>query len=261
MKKFYVVGNRASKSLSPTIFNYWFKKYKVKAKYSFLELNNLNFDKKIKEVIKNKNVGGLNITIPFKKKIIKHIDKLDKHSKIIKAVNCVSTRPRVIGINTDWKGYYKSLPNIKNIKNKKVVLIGYGGAALSIHYVLKKKGIKKITVFNRTKKKLSFEKRNKHTLSLKKLDKYLPSADLIINTTPLNPIKQKNKTLINKKSILSDLIYKPKETNFLKSFPNNEKVYGISMLLEQAVPCFKLWFGFKPTIDSKLLKVLEQKLK
>ena len=81
MKKFYVIGSNSSKSLSPTIFNYWFKKYKINAKYGFLELNNKNFNKKIKETIKNKNTYGLNITIPFKQKIIKHLDILDKHSK------------------------------------------------------------------------------------------------------------------------------------------------------------------------------------
>ena len=81
MKKFYVIGNKASKSLSPIIFNYWFNKYKIKAKYSFLELNNKNFEKKIKQTLKSKDVKGLNITIPFKQKIIKHLDSLDKHSK------------------------------------------------------------------------------------------------------------------------------------------------------------------------------------
>ena len=90
MKKFYVVGSNASKSLSPTIFNYWFKKYKIRASYGFLELNEKNFDKKIKEVLQNKETQGLNITIPFKQKIIKHTDILDKHSKTINAVNCLT---------------------------------------------------------------------------------------------------------------------------------------------------------------------------
>ena len=66
MKKFYVVGNKTSKSLSPTIFNYWFKKYNIDAKYNFLELSVKTFDKKINEVKKEKDVFGINITIPFK---------------------------------------------------------------------------------------------------------------------------------------------------------------------------------------------------
>ncbi len=261
MKKFYVVGANSSNSLSPTIFNYWFKKYKIEAKYSYLELNKKNFDKKIKEVIKNRNTHGLNITIPFKQKIMKYIESLDNHSKNINAVNCVHFGSKIRGINTDWEGYFKTLPKTKGIKNKETVIIGYGGAALAIHYVLLKKGFNKITIVNRTRKKIRFIKKTEYTKKLSSLYKYLKSAEIIINTTPTNPINQKNKKLIMKKTILSDIVYNPKETAFLKSFPENNKIYGISMLLEQAVPCFKLWFGFKPKIDTELKNILNYKIK
>ncbi len=261
MNRYYVVGNKASQSLSPIIFNYWFKKYKLKATYGFIEPNNKNFDKKIKEVLSNKNTKGLNITIPFKQKIIKYIDSLDKHSKNINAVNCVTIKSKIKGTNTDWFGYYKTLPKLKNFKKNKILLIGYGGAAHAIHYVLKTKGFKNIVVINRTRKILKFEKMKKHTLGLKNLDKHLPNADLIINTTPTNPIRGKKNNLIRKKTLLSDIVYKPKETSFLKSFPKNKKIYGISMLLEQALPCFKIWFGFNPIVDTKLLYLLDQKIK
>ena len=151
MKKFYVVGSNVSNSLSPTIFNYWFKKYKIIAKYSFLECNNNNFDKKVSEIIKNKETTGLNITIPFKKKIIKHTSRLNKSARLINAVNCVSINSKIIGINTDWEGYFNSLPKQKNMKEKNIIIFGYGGAALAIHYVLWLKGFKKISIYNRTK--------------------------------------------------------------------------------------------------------------
>ena len=214
MKKFYVVGNKVSKSLSPVIFNYWFKKYKIKATYDFLELNNNNFDKNIKQKLLDENTGGLNITIPFKKKIMKHIDVFDKHSKNINAVNCVLIRSKIKGLNTDWLGYYKTLPKEKRIKNKNVLLIGYGGAALAIHYVLKTKGFKNIVIINRTKKKLNFTKKNQYTKSKDQLKKYLKNSDIIINTTPLNPINGAEKKLISKKALLSDIVYKPKEPKF-----------------------------------------------
>ena len=258
MNKYFVVGTHVSQSLSPTIFNYWFKKHNIKATYKYIELTNRNFDKKIKEILKDKKVKGLNITIPFKKKIIKHLDVLDEHSKKIQAVNCLSVKSKIKGINTDWIGYYKTLPKTKSFKKQKVVLIGYGGAALAIHYVLKKKGFKKIVIVNRTRKKLRFENKNKFTLSIKKLEKNISDAGLIINTTPANPLNPKKISLIGKKTLLSDIVYSPKETPFLKSVKNNKKIYGISMLLEQALPCFKLWFGFTPTIDPKLIKILDK---
>ncbi len=261
MKKIYVIGNNTSKSLSPVIFNYWFRRYKIKAKYEYIELNNSNFDKKIKEIKKDKDTIGINITIPFKQKIIKHTDLLDRHAKQINAVNCLSFGTKTKGINTDWTGYFKTLPKKNNIKKMKVLLVGYGGAALAIHYVLKHKGFKNINIINRTKKKLMFEKKTKYTISFNKLHEFLSNADLIINTTPINPINSFEKKFVKKETILSDLVYKPKETKFLKLFPNNKKIYGISMLLEQAAPCFKLWFGFSPAVDKKLIKILENKIK
>ena len=261
MNNYFVVGNSVSTSLSPTIFNYWFKKYKIKASYGYIEIKNKNFTKEITEAINNKETKGLNITIPFKKQIIKHIDILDKHSKKINAVNCILIGKKIKGINTDWLGYFNSLPKNINIKNKTILLVGYGGAAQAIHYVLRKKGFKKIIIFNRTRRKINFFKKLKYTKNLNTLDKYLESAGLIINTTPKNVIKKSKKHLVDKDVLLSDIVYSPKETEFLKMFPKNKKIYGISMLLHQAIPCFKLWFGFNPSVDTKLIKILNKKIK
>ena len=259
MKKFYVIGDNVSKSLSPTIFNYWFKKHKINAKYGFVELNTNNFDRRIKQILKDKSVYGLNITIPFKQKIMKHIDALDRHSRTINAVNCVSKNSKIKGTNTDWLGYYKTLPKKKE-KNKKVIIIGYGGAALAIHYVLKQKGYKKILIFNRTRKRINFEHELKYTKKPSTIERYLKGASIIINTTPKHPLNKNLIGLVNKKTVLSDIVYSPKDTSFLKNFPHNKKIYGISMLLEQAALCFKLWFGFKPPYDLKLISNLEKKI-
>ncbi len=261
MKKFYVIGNNTSKSLSPLIFNYWFKKYKIKAKYGYIELNNKNFDKKIKEVLKQKNLLGLNVTIPFKQKIIKHIDTIDKHSRNIGAINCVTIKSKTRGYNTDWAGYLGALPSGYKIKDKNVLIIGYGGAAQAIHYLLNNKKAKNIIVLNRSKKKLIFGKNLKYTKSFNTAIKLTKPLDLIINTTPSNPAKIIGKNLINSETLLSDIVYKPKTTKFLSEFPNNKKIYGIYMLLYQAIPCFKKWFGFNPKLDQELLSILEKKIK
>ena len=95
---------------------------------------------------------------------------------------------------------------------------------------------------------------------MERLGDHLHNSHLIINTVPINPIKPEWKILVNKSALISDIVYKPKETKFLKAFPDNKKIYGISMLLQQAVPCFKKWFGFIPTIDKKLIQILDKKL-
>ena len=93
------------------------------------------------------------------------------------------------------------------------------------------------------------------------IDKHLEEAGLVINTTPTNPIKKKQAKLIKKETILSDIVYKPKNTIFLRGFKQNKKIYGISMLLEQAIPCFKHWFGFDPKIDKALIRKIDNKIK
>ena len=90
MRNFFVIGDQASKSLSPLIFNHWFKKYNIQAKYSFLEVTKKNFDSEIVKKLNNKHTHGFNVTIPFKKDIIKHLDNKNVHAQKIGAVNCVT---------------------------------------------------------------------------------------------------------------------------------------------------------------------------
>ena len=101
----------------------------------------------------------------------------------------------------------------------------------------------------------------KYTKKYSLIDKYLSQSDLIINTTPTNPLSKKQIKLIRNTTIISDIVYRPKNTSFLKEFKFNKKIYGISMLVEQALPCFKKWFGFIPAVDEILIKKLNNKIK
>ena len=80
-KKGYVVGTNVSKSLSPLIFNYWFKKYKIDGRYDYKEIKEKKFDLEIKKILQEEGVRGINVTIPFKEKIIKHLSQQNKHAK------------------------------------------------------------------------------------------------------------------------------------------------------------------------------------
>ncbi len=259
MKQFFVIGNKTSKSLSPVIFNYWFKKYKINANYSVIEVKKENFNKTLIKKIKDKTTHGFNVTIPFKKIILKHVDSKNIHAQKIGAVNCVTVGKKTKGINTDWVGYLNSIKKEKIKKNKNILILGYGGAAQAIYYGLALKGYKNINVFNRSKKAIKFNNTKKYTKKYSLIDIYLNKADLIINTTPTNPLKKKQTNLVNKKTIISDIVYKPKKTPFLQAFKKNKKIFGISMLLEQAIPCFYLWFGFVPKVDEGLIRTLNNK--
>jgi shikimate dehydrogenase len=261
MKFFFVIGDQASKSLSPLIFNHWFIKYNIHAKYSFLEVTKKNFDSEIVKKLNDKNTQGLNITIPFKKDIIKYLDNKNVHAQKIGAVNCVTVGNKIKGTNTDWVGYLNSIKQEKINKNKNILILGFGGASQAIYYGLFFKGYKNISVFNRSKKKININGTNKYTKDYSQINSYLIKSDLIINTTPTNPLNKKQTSLIKKTTIISDIVYQPKETFFLKEFKFNKKIYGISMLIEQALPCFKQWFGFVPVVDEALIKKLHKKIK
>ena len=261
MKHFFVIGNQASKSLSPLIFNYWFKKYNLKAKYSFIEASLESFDKKIKEKLNDNNTKGINVTVPFKENILKHLNTKNIHAEKIRAVNCLTVGKKIKGINTDWIGYLSSIKNEKIKKNNKILILGFGGASRAIYYGLILKGYTNVIVFNRSKKSIKINGNYKFTKKYSLINQHLTKADLIINTTPINPLTKKQITLIRHTTIISDIVYQPKNTPFLQKFEINKKIYGISMLLEQALPCFKQWFGFTPEIDKTLIKKLNNKIK
>ena len=260
MKEFFVIGSKTSKSLSPLIFNHWFKKHKLKAKYSYIEVGEAKFDAVLTKQLQKKTTRGFNVTIPYKKKIFKHLNTKNLHAKNIGAVNCVTVGKKIKGTNTDWLGYLRSIKDVKTNKNKKILILGCGGAAQAVFYGFAKKGYKNILVFNRSKKAIEIKGIKKFTKKYSIIDKHLKDAHLIINTTPTNPLNKKQRKKISAATIISDIVYSPKETTFLKNFNENKKIYGISMLIEQAALCFYQWFGFVPKLDKKLIKKIHSKI-
>ena len=261
MKYFFVIGDRASESLSPLIFNHWFRLYNINAKYSFVEVKKNNFEKVLLEKLNDKKTFGFNVTIPFKRDISKYIDFKNTHAKKIGAINCVKIQKKNKGINTDWIGYLNSIKGLKIKKTQNIIILGYGGASKAIVYGLFYKGFKNVLVFNRSRKTVKFKEKKFFTKPYNTIDKYLNSADLIINTIPINTLSRKQIMKVSKTTVLSDIVYKPKNTTFLNNFNENKKIYGISMLIEQAIPCFYEWFGFNPDVDKKLIQKLNAKIK
>ena len=265
IKKAYVVGTGVSKSLSPTIFNYWFKKYNIVGEYEYVEIKEKNFDEEIQIILKQKDLCGLNITIPCKERIIPYLSDIDTDSKKIGAINCVTKNQLGLwGANTDWTGFTNSLADFKKI-NKKAIVVGYGGSAKAVIYALKKMKYKEIKVFNRTFKKIKNLK-GLQPHELYDLPKYIKDADIVINTIPqknfyTKKIMNTDDYKKNEKKILGyDLAYTEK-TNFLEFFPHNRGISGINLLIHQAIPCFEKWFGKKPKIDKVVFEILIEKLK
>ena len=134
MNKYLVIGNPIAHSLSPLLHNYWFKKYRfLDSIYEKKKVEKKDL-KKIVEQIKNDEVKGVNVTVPFKREIFNFIDTAPYEVQFTKSVNTlVKENDKVIGYNTDQQGFEISLEeNDWDCKDKKILIIGAGGVTPSI---------------------------------------------------------------------------------------------------------------------------------
>ena len=140
-KKFFaIIGNPIDHSLSPTLHEYWLKKYNIDAKYELIKAEETSL-KNITDKIRNKELSGINVTLPFKQKIIPFLDNLVNDAKSTNSVNTIFLDDEgiLVGENTDVFGLQAAyLKEITNAQNKKALVIGSGGVAPSVILSLQK---------------------------------------------------------------------------------------------------------------------------
>lgn len=261
-----IIGNPLRQSLSPYLHNYWINKYKINSYYVPLPIKKVN---NLNKALKALNFLGLNVTIPFKKEIIKELDVIDSSAKEINAVNTlVFKNNKIKGYNTDIVGFREGLKNNAWDKNKPVYLFGAGGAADAILQYLKKEKIKNITIINRTKSRAkAISKKYENINFSTRLDNKIKEAGLIINSTSLGMIGYPDLKIdlkgINKKAIVYDIVYNPINTKLILEAKKQKltTVTGLEMFIEQARASFKIWFNINPQIDNKLILEIKRKIK
>ena len=270
-KKFGIIGNPIKHSLSPVLHKYWFDKYGIDASYSIIEAK----DKDLKDIIKkirNHELTGINVTLPFKQKIINQTDKIVNDAELTGSVNTILLdKDKIVGENTDVFGLQAAyLKEIDNSPNKKALIIGAGGVSPSVILSLQKSGIKEITITNRTNEKCIFLKKRFSNLQIthwKNLKDEVKNFDIIINATSLG-LKNGDDFDFNFSStkenvVYIDTIYNPLETKtykFLKE--EGKKVFnGLDMFIYQGQKSFYLWNKINPEIDNEVIELLNSKLK
>lgn len=270
-----LLGHPVKHSFSPNIHNYLFKKYNQNKVYTCFDVKESKLQESVYG-IRGLNISGCNVTIPHKVNIINYLDEIDKNARLIGAVNTINNEGGILkGYNTDGVGFVKSiLDKGYNLTDKKVMIIGAGGACRSIAIELASNNVSYIEIRNRSLKNAieisNIVKENfsiKSSYSNKTIEKEdLNNIDILINTTPLgmennsSPIDES--ISINKELLVCDIVYKPNETNFIKWAKSNklDVVYGIDMLINQAVEAFYIWTGIKANEeDLKYLKDLFDK--
>ena len=138
MKKYFVIGNPIEHSLSPQIHEFWMRKNNLNAFYKKQKLNSDNLRDYILK-IKNKEIDGINVTIPFKKEIISYLDELTAEAVKTQSVNTIYLGDNgTTGHNTDIEGFEESLKYAKyDVRGKDVLILGSGGVVPSIIFALK----------------------------------------------------------------------------------------------------------------------------
>jgi shikimate dehydrogenase len=203
---------------------------------------------------------GTAVSMPHKQEVMKYLDKIDPVAKEIGAVNTVLNRNGILtGYNSDWIGAMAALKEVCTIRNKKVALLGAGGAARAIAYGLKaNKAV--VTIYNRSEKKgKMLAKDFGHAYGGR--PNQAKDYDILINATSVGFLDEKSIiSSVKEGTIVMDVVFNRKETPLLKIARNCRHVYGYKMLIYQAIFQIELWTGKSPSfkvMETALLNALK----
>lgn len=243
MKQFGLIGFPLGHSFSKKYFSEKFEREGINASYSLYELKSIS---DFTSLLKNENLSGLNVTIPYKVDVIKYLEELDKTAAKIGAVNTIKfirTDGKLIlkGYNTDAIGFENSIKPLLLSIHTKALILGTGGASKAINYVLSNMGIETTFVTRSPKTGM---------LTYQQLTNEILSENLIIiNASPVGTFPHSDECpdipyeLLNEKHILFDAVYNPTETLFMKKGKKQGAlaINGKGMLIGQAVAAWKIW--------------------
>ena len=271
---FGIIGKPLSHSLSPILHNFWFKKYKIPAKYSLIEIEHNEIEGIINK-IRNKELKGINVTTPYKQAIIPFLDQIIDDAKETLSVNTISLNKegKVVGNNTDVygieQGFIRKLTNQK-LNGNKILILGAGGVTPSVIYALEKEGIKKIFISNRTLKKAEEIKKRFPFIQIIKWENVeieAETVDIIFNPTSLGlkggtNFEQEFQN-INQNLVYCDVVYNPEETMIIKKLKkkNIQTYNGLDMFIYQGQKSFTIWNKINPELSQELKQILTTQLK
>lgn len=241
MKNYGLIGKDLSHSFSKDFFEKKFLKENIQdASYQLFQIDSLQH---LKPLIRDKELSGFNVTIPYKEDILPYLDEIRGIAREIGAVNTVHIRDgRSIGYNTDAVGFQKSIKPFLASQHDRALILGTGGASKAVEYVLNQLGL---DVFFVTRKPSGLQSMPYSALN----EVVLSTFKLIVNTTPVGTHPAVNQCpdipfqFIGQEHLVIDLIYNPSETLFLK----NAKAQGATtlngwdMLVAQAEASWDIW--------------------
>lgn len=269
-----LLGSPVSHSKSPKLQNFLFEL--LGENYCYLAVDTKKED--LEDIIlslKNLNARGMNITFPLKVEILKYLDEIDSETKLSGAVNTVviGDDGKLIGYNTDGIGFITSLEYLNlDIRNKKILVVGAGGAGRAIGIMLAKSFASEIVIVEKEKNRdksqglldiISNKMQSKTKVRIIEsndinIKNELSDVYMLINATSLG-LKDKNQCIVSSKEVLSktsafiyDLVYSDKKTKLIEYAEQNnlQNTNGVPMLLCQGIESCKLWTGKSASVEE-----------
>ncbi len=262
-----VIGNPIKQSKSPVLHGQIYKSLKLDA--ITIPVSDSDVGKLVSK-IRTESVGLTAVTMPFKKSVIPMLDNIDKTAKSVNAVNTIINKNgKLSGYNTDVDGVRYALRDVP-ITNKKVLLLGGGGAGHAAAYVIRENKGKLIYLNRNAEESVQMKKKFKgEVAAVEKLS--AGDIDVIINATPAGMFPDLSgmavpPNLIGRHQTVFDVVYNPIETKFLKIAKKKgaSVISGIDMFVAQGIRQIELWTNKKiisPNLVSRLKKVIIAKLK
>jgi len=275
-KVFCVIGDPIEHSLSPIMHNAAFRHLKIDAVYVAFNVKEGMLEDAVKGM-RSFGICGMNVTMPHKTAIIKHLDENDPVANFVGAVNTVlNADGKLLGFNTDGIGALRALEeNGVKLKGKRVLLLGAGGAGRAIAFQLAQE-TDELVILNRDPNKArlladALRKRfNRKVvgngLLHNVLKNWIEDVDVLINATSVGMHPHQNETPVDKSLLrpnltVMDIVYNPVETRLLKEAKSvgAKVIYGTEMLVFQGAASFEIWFN-RPAPVSVMREAIMEKL-
>lgn len=236
--KYGLIGEKLGHSMSKILHQKYFDLKNINATYDLIEINKDCFDLEFKKLL-SKDYVGLNVTIPYKTKVMPYLDKISPEAEKIGAVNTIKIKDGCItGYNTDFFGLLQTFERYNiEIDGKDIAILGTGGASKAVYEACMHLGAKSVIYVSR-------ERKMHNGILTKTYDEPI-SGDVLINATPVGMypnIDMCPVDSINFDSVV-DLIYNPKETLLLKNarLSGKKAVNGMYMLISQGICSQSIW--------------------
>jgi shikimate dehydrogenase len=240
MRLFGLIGYPLTHSFSKNFFSEKFKQEKIEdCVYENFQLDNINHLSKV--LNEHPELEGINVTIPYKESVLQFLNDSNEIVKQIGACNCIKIKNRkLVGYNTDVFGFEKSLESKLQSHHAKALILGTGGAAKAVEFVMKKKNISYQYVSRKSENGLKYDQVTEDLIK---------RNTLILNTTPVGMYPHVDEipplpyNAITNRHLLFDLIYNPEKTLFLKEGEKRGAIIqnGYDMLIYQAEESWRIW--------------------